>query len=702
MPTWHAELDAIGWSVDRLLATLEAARRPDPTLPFPLTHQEVEALAAQVLDSDGVLMTRHKIFTRTRLVSVLAPKLYGRDPVELDRVVDHVLAGRAIVPLLRVGALHEQAYATVEVLATEQAIAHAIERLALTPGPDVPTVEVDRAVAAKEAEVGRVLTDGQYDAVTAVCSSGRSVDLVVGVAGSGKTTALDAATTALEGAAYRVVGTSTSGQAARTLGTEAHIDSRTTTSLLWRLENALIALDDRSILVIDEAAMTADADLLRLLTEVEKARAKVVLVGDPRQLSAIGPGGAVASLLDRHPEILTTLDHNVRQRDPAERAALAELRHGDVHAAVDWYLARGRTALSSNRTEALAGMVEAWAVDVDAGHDTALLAWRRDDVRDLNRLARDLHRDQLRVTGPELTAPGGRRFATGDRLVLLAPNPDQRLVTSERLTVTDIDLPGARLRAVTAESRPVVLSGEAIDAAHLDYGYALTVHRAQGATYDRAHVLAAGGGRELAYVALSRARTGTTLHAVADDLEQAHHDLGIDWTNDQHQRWITDTPAAFAPVSTPEEHRFTAHRRLGDLNDDLRDLLAGRGRWQHTPEGENARNRNDLRSRLEAAQRRTVHPATSRRDRRSAVREVDALAPALDAAEGRWASVGQPAADDLRQTITNVEDEIERDELARLREQVASVLEPRAPGVAAVAPKLAHGHPGAGHEGLSV
>lgn len=66
-----------------------------------------------------------------------------------------------------------------------------------------------------------------------------------------------------------------------------------------------------------------------------------------------------------------TLDRNVRQRNPAERAALAELRHGSVERAVDWYLGRGRTSLSTSRTEALAGMVDAWAADVDAGHDTA-------------------------------------------------------------------------------------------------------------------------------------------------------------------------------------------------------------------------------------------------------------------------------------------------------------------------------------------
>jgi conjugative relaxase-like TrwC/TraI family protein len=205
LPQWRAELDSIGWSVDRLVATLEDARQPDPTLPFPMTDEEVEALAAEVLDSDGDLMARHKVFTRTRLVSVVAPKLYGRDPAELDRVLDHIVASRAVVPLLGVPAAHEQAYATVEVLATEQAIADSVERLAAAPGPDLPDRDVLRAMTAKEAEVGRMLTAGQYDAVVAVCSSGRAVDLVVGVAGSGKTTALDAATTALDEAGYRDV-----------------------------------------------------------------------------------------------------------------------------------------------------------------------------------------------------------------------------------------------------------------------------------------------------------------------------------------------------------------------------------------------------------------------------------------------------------------------------------------------------------------
>ncbi len=189
-----------------------------------------------------------------------------------------------------------------------------------------------------------------------------------------------------------------------------------------------------------------------------------------------------------------------------------------------------------------------------------------------------------------------------------------------------------------------------------------------------AHVLAAGGGRrELAYVALSRARTGTTLYTVADDLDQARHDLGIDWSNDHHQRWIADTATPALRPSTPEAkvEQSPEQRRLDALRDDLRDLYAGRGRWQHTPEGANARTRNELRAHLDAAECLAAHPNTRRRDRRSARREADTLAPILDAAEVRWHAVGQPAADDLNHTITKVEADIERDDLARRRQYLA-------------------------------
>ncbi len=563
MPGWRAELGSIGWTVERLTAALEAART-EVGLPAPLSEQKVEDLAAEVLHVDGDLMAKHKVFTRTHLVTAIAPLLYGHDPAELDRVVDTILGGHHVVPLLGSGAVHERAYATVEVLATEQAIADSIERLTRQPGPALPEPDITDAAVAKGREIGRSLTPGQWDVVEAVCGSGRAVEVIIGVAGSGKTTALDAATTALDRAGYRVVGTSTSGQAARTLGAEAHIESRTIASLLWRLNNHQIVLDHRTVLILDEAAMTADRELHRVIDHVEQARAKLVLVGDPRQLSSIGPGGALAALLERHPEVLTTLSQNVRQRDPAERRALAQLRNGNVHKAIDWYLGRGRTSLNANRTDALIAMTDTWARDIAEGHDTALLAWRRDDVRDLNRLARQHMHRSGRLSGPHLVAPGGRAYAAGDQAVVLAPLPDHGLVTCQRITITRAHPQDHALEAKTTDGRRILLTGAAIDAEHLDHGYAVTVHRAQGATYDRAHVLAAGGGRELAYVALSRARNHTTLHAIADDLPQLRQDLATDWTNPTHQRWITDTAQPGEPAgeqrSEPDDIESTLNQ----------------------------------------------------------------------------------------------------------------------------------------------
>src|SRR4051794_1638778 len=142
--------------------------------------------------------------------------------------------------------------------------------------------------------------------------------LVVGVAGAGKTTALACVRDVYESAGRRVIGASTSGQAARTLGREAGIDSRTIASLLWRLDHGRQALDAATVVIVDEVGMTNDRDILRVLIAAERFRAKVVLVGDDRQLGPVGPGGAFAGLLDRAHHAVHILDENVRQHNPGE------------------------------------------------------------------------------------------------------------------------------------------------------------------------------------------------------------------------------------------------------------------------------------------------------------------------------------------------------------------------------------------------
>ena len=693
LPAWRSELDAIGWPVERLVQHLTAAEQRERSLPFPLTIAELEQLAAEVLDIDGRLLARHKVFTRTHLTAEIAPRLYGRNPAELDRVLDYITGHEGVVPLVGVAGAREQSYTTVEVLAAEHTIAATIETLADQPGPGIDHDTVTTALHAKEQAIGSPLTPGQGAAVEALCSAGRAVTVLVGVAGSGKTTVLDAATDALQASGYRVLGTSTSGQAAQTLGTEANVEARTLASLLWRLDHGHATLDHRSVVIVDEAGMADDADLARLTLAIHRSRAALVLVGDHRQLAAVGPGGALAALLDRRPDLVVTLEDNVRQHDPAERRALAELRHGSVPNAVRWYATADRIRVQPGRTDTLIAMTKAWAADVDAGHDTALLAWRRVDVNDLNRLARSAWDELGWLRGDDVHVTGGRPYAPGDRVVALAPNPDAGIVTSERLTIERVNQD--RIDARTSKGWPVTLTGTGIDTDHLDYAYALTIHRAQGATYDRAHVLAAGGGRELAYVALSRARHHTTIHTTADNLEQAIDDLQADWGVERHQRWITDTPAhpghhpspqsatpARMAATTPRTDSLGARRgdlsrQLAALERDHYDLHAGGGRWRDTPEGDAARALRTARDHLNQARRTVATPDIRRRTRRRAAKAVNAYTAQVAKAEQHWQQTGEPIARRLDHDTDATRRELNNLDLAALRERLDAIASPR-------------------------
>src|SRR5581483_9946393 len=211
---------------------------------------------------------------------------------------------------------------------------------------------------------------------------------VLGVAGAGKTTAIRCAAEAYAAAGYQVVGSATSGQAARTLGREADLaDSRTVASLLWRLDHGRLELSRRHVVVLDEAGMTDDGDTLRLLTVCDLAKAKVILVGDHRQLGPVGPGGALRALLNRHHGIVHVLTENIRQDDPGEREALRQLRGGTISDAVAWYAANGRLRITPDADGGLQATVDAWYADVCAGRNAAMYAWRRTNVDALNRLA---------------------------------------------------------------------------------------------------------------------------------------------------------------------------------------------------------------------------------------------------------------------------------------------------------------------------
>ena len=223
---WLAQLSDAGYSPEGLLRGVEkAAARRGQDRPAVLTQPQLSALAANLLGPSGRLADQ-KVFTRADVAVAAGPLLFGFGPRELLRVVQTVCAHPDAVPLAGVKAARDQAYAPACVIANEAAIAvKAALQAERRDAPVVPPEAVSSAVEAKERELGgHSLTAGQKAMVTAVATSGHGVELVVGVAGSGKSTALDVVRRAFEAAGYRVLGTAISGQAARNLGTEAGID----------------------------------------------------------------------------------------------------------------------------------------------------------------------------------------------------------------------------------------------------------------------------------------------------------------------------------------------------------------------------------------------------------------------------------------------------------------------------------------------
>ena len=595
------------------------------------------------------------------MIVAVAPHLHGLPVTELDAVVDSVIAHPDCIPLLGVAGARTQAYATAGVLAAEDHIAALAEELVGRLSARIDPGAAQTAIGGVEERLGVAMNAGQARAAETLLTSGAGLELLVGVAGSGKTTTLSAVRAGFEAAGFTVIGTATSGQAARGLGEGAGIvESRTIASLRWRLDHDQLRLTDRHVICLDEGGMTDDIDLARILTAAHTAGAKVVISGDERQLGAIGPGGGLGALLRRHSERISRLTDNVRQVDPGERRALAELRSGKIDKAVAWYDANGRIHPQASADGTVAAAVEAWAADVAAGQDSLLLAWQRDSVDALNADARQAWARLGGLVGPEIEAPGGRRYRAGDRVVMLSPGPRGAWVTSDRAMVSAVWLSTGEIEAVTADGRTLRLSRAETAADCLAHSYAMTAHRTQGATVYTAHVLEDGGGRELTYVAMSRARHRTDLY-VSCAPEEATERVAWGWGAERRPYWAHDRcqpqPSAHLARLLAEHKMVTdlitrdinhdllyAHQDLAAADQDLADLRAGTGHWNNTPAGTSARALTAARTRHSQAQQRAADPDLGPLQRRHATREVTKAARALAGAERAWQQHAQPDA----------------------------------------------------------
>ena len=232
------------------------------------------------------------------------------------------------------------------------------------------------------------ISDEQADMVAELCLSGRGIDVVVGAAGTGKTYALDTARDGWQRSGLTVHGAALSARAAAELQAGSHIESMTVALLLARIELGRLALDRRSVVVVDEAGMVGTRTLDRLHQVTDKAGAKLVLVGDPEQLPEIEAGGAFRALTQR-PDTIHLVE-NRRQTQLWERQALHHLRTGQIGDAVEAYDRRQRIVMVADPDTLRDRVVADWFASTRAGERALMIAVHRSEVRDLNDRARQL------------------------------------------------------------------------------------------------------------------------------------------------------------------------------------------------------------------------------------------------------------------------------------------------------------------------
>ena len=297
--------------------------------------------------------------------------------------------------------------------------------------------------------------------VAALTTSGRPLDVVIAPAGTGKTFSLDAARDAWQRSGHHVIGTALAARAAAELEATAGIPSHTIASLLADLDHPDHGrLRANTVLVVDEAGMVGTRLLARILDHATPRNAKVVLVGDPRQLPEIDAGGLLRGLGERldshppHPEPPPTRSLGTRPPSPSS----ATDRIDDAVAALPTSTAASTPATPPSA--ARDAMVADWWAATLAGDRVLMLASRWSDVDDLNARARHHYQTAGRLTGPTLIVDE-RPYQAGDRIMTLRNNRRLGVRNGTCATIDHVDADAAddagphRRRDVTHAARRV-------------------------------------------------------------------------------------------------------------------------------------------------------------------------------------------------------------------------------------------------------
>ena len=477
-----------------------------------------QANEAAARDPDQVLATltrNNATFTERDLDRHLAKHLPAA--AERSAVKAEVFEHQELV------SLHDRAtgeeagrFTTRTVRAQEQAALRDAERLARRHIPRVA------APAARLALMGRTLRPDQQAAFDHALA-GTGLVLIEGRAGTGKSYTLAAIRDAHAHDGRRVIGLAPTNAVAQDLAKDGFTEAGTVHAALFALKNGRTAWDRKTVVIVDEAAMSDARITGELLAAARQAGAKLILAGDDRQLASIERGGLFTELKQRHgaADISTV----TRQRVDWQRQAAHDLAEGRFAEAVAAFDKAGAITWTNDQGDARKALVDAWKRDTAAQPHAArfVFAYTNRDVDALNAELRQVRGEHGALSGPDVrleTKHGAADFAIGDRLQFTDTDKRLRIYNGNVGTLTGIDARSGQLTATLDGGRVVSWSAE--DFQGFRHGYAGTIYKGQGKTLDHTYLYHSHHWRAAAsYVALTRQRESAQVFVARETARDA-------------------------------------------------------------------------------------------------------------------------------------------------------------------------------------
>ena len=430
--------------------------------------------------------------------------------------------------------------------------------------------------------------------------------LIDGQAGTGKSYTIAAIREAYETAGYRVIGLAPTNAVAEDMRAEGFSRGATVHAELFALNNGRSSWTPKTAVIVDEAAML-DTRLMAMVTaHAADAGAKLILVGDDRQLSSIARGGMFGALKDRHGA--AQLSEVKRQYKADERRAAEMMAEGNFYDALGIYERKGAIHWTRTQGEARAELIGQWAADSAAApvKSRFVFAYTNEDVATLNAALRGVRKErgELGTDHRFDTAHGRQDFAAGDRIQFTATDKKAGIVNGAAGTIARIE--GGAITVKLDGRKGAALTFDAHRFQNYRHGYAGTIYRGQGRTLDQSYLYHSEHWRSAAsYVALTRHRDKAELFvarntardttelarqmARADDrraASQFHYAPGVSATPltaaELHARFSADTVPPKGPTMQPKDG--TAQAANQNAREQLDELAAQEAASVRPPE----------------------------------------------------------------------------------------------------------------------